>query len=94
LLTVHDYIGILDETVDDSENFRSSRPSLIGLILRQSVQPVQYRFDILLSETLLYRSGYAAFSKVTYKQEWTYSIVSDQVFWLPALVWRVTPPSS
>ena len=51
LLTVRDHAHILDETVDDLEGLRCSSSSFI---LRESVQPVQDRLDVLLSENFLH----------------------------------------
>ena len=47
LLTIHDFVHILDETVNQFENLRCGST---GLILRESVYPVQRRLDVLLSK--------------------------------------------
>jgi hypothetical protein len=54
LLTIdvsHDLIHILYEGMDDPENLRRRRPSLI---FRESVKPLQYCFDVLLSKMFFY----------------------------------------
>jgi hypothetical protein len=50
LLTVHDHIHILGKTMDDFEYLNCSH---LDLILRESVQPLQYRLDVLLSKLFL-----------------------------------------
>jgi hypothetical protein len=50
--TTHDHARILDETVDYLEGLSCSSPNLF---LRESVQPLQDRVDILLSEKSLYK---------------------------------------
>jgi len=72
LLTVHDRAHILDETVDDLEDLSCGCPSLI---LRESVQPLQDRFDVLLSENPLHKFDYVAVSKATRQREKTHLIV-------------------
>ena len=62
LLTIHEHVDILDETVDNLESLSGCRPSLV---LGESVQPLQDRLDVLLSETFLYKFDCVAFSKVT-----------------------------
>jgi hypothetical protein len=66
LLTFHDHPHILDEIVDDLQNLGYGRP---GLISRESVQSVQNRLDVLLSEMLLYKFDCVAVSKVTCQRE-------------------------
>ncbi len=53
LLTVHDHVHILDETIDDFENLHGGH---VSLILRESVQPLQYHLDFLLSKAFLSKS--------------------------------------
>jgi hypothetical protein len=71
LLTVHDHARILDETVDDLESLSCGSPSLV---LRESVQPLQDRLDILLSEKFLYKFDCVMLSKIARQREWTHLI--------------------
>ena len=64
LLTVHDLRHILHEAVDDLENLSCGSPSLV---LRETVQSLQDRLDVLLPENFLYRFDCYAISKVTRK---------------------------
>jgi len=66
LLTIHGHANILRETVDNLQSLSCCCPSLI---LRESVQPLQDRLDILLSETVLNKFDYIALSKVTSRWE-------------------------
>jgi hypothetical protein len=50
--TIHDHPHILDETIDDFESLRCGRPSLV---LGESIQPLQHRFDLVLSQKFLYK---------------------------------------
>ena len=50
LHTIHYYLHIMDKAVDDLEGLRCSYPSLV---LGESVEPFQYRLDVLLSKELL-----------------------------------------
>ena len=50
LLTVHNYPHILDETMNNLEGLCRGYPSLI---LGESIQPLEYHFDVLLSKNLL-----------------------------------------
>jgi hypothetical protein len=52
VLTVHDHTHILEKTVDYLESLSGSS---FSLVLRQPVQPLQDRLDILLSEKFLYK---------------------------------------
>jgi hypothetical protein len=52
LLTVNGYVHILDKTIHDFENLPCGYPSFV---LCQSVQPLQYRLDILPSEIVLWK---------------------------------------
>jgi hypothetical protein len=72
LLTVHDRAHILGETVDDLENLSPGRPSPI---LRESVQPLRDRLDVLLSENLFDKFDCVFLSKVTRQQERTHLVV-------------------
>jgi hypothetical protein len=49
-LTVHHNPHILDKTVYNLERLRCGYPSLI---LCESIQPLEYRFDVILSKKLL-----------------------------------------
>jgi hypothetical protein len=53
LLTIHNHAHIPDETVDDLKSLSRGSPSHI---LCESVQSVQDRLNILLSEVFLYKS--------------------------------------
>jgi hypothetical protein len=50
LLTVHHHRHILDKAINDFEGLRGSYPSLI---LGESIQPLEYCLDLVLSEKLL-----------------------------------------
>ena len=50
LLTFHYHSHILNKTVDDLEGLRCGYPSLV---LGESIQPLEYRLDALLSKELL-----------------------------------------
>ncbi len=50
LLTIHHHLHILDKTINDFKGLRRSYPSLI---LGESIQPLEYSLDFLLSEKLL-----------------------------------------
>jgi hypothetical protein len=71
LLTIYDNPHILDETVYDLESLSRVRPSLV---LRESVQPLQDRFNVLFSETFLYEFDCVVLSKVTQQRERTHLI--------------------
>jgi hypothetical protein len=49
LLTVHHHLHILDKTMDDLEDLRYRLP---GLVLRQSIQPLDHRLHFLLADKL------------------------------------------
>jgi hypothetical protein len=74
LLTGHDHPHILDETVDDLESLRCGSPSLV---LRESVDSLQDRLDVLLSFLEEFDCQCIALSKATRpsQQEQTHSIV-------------------
>jgi len=61
LLTTHEFLHVLDESVDNSERMSCSSP---GLILRQSVEPLQDCLDVLLLEKCLYKFDWVVVSKV------------------------------
>ncbi len=71
MLTIHDHTNILRETVDNLESLSRCCPRL-RVILRESVQLLQDRLDILLSETVLNKFDYIALSKVTSRREHTH----------------------
>jgi hypothetical protein len=58
LLTVHEHLHVLHETIDALQSLRCCRPSLV---LRESIQPLQHRFDFILSKELLYEFHCATF---------------------------------
>jgi hypothetical protein len=61
LLTIHHHPNILNKTVDNFEGLRRGYPSLI---LGESIQPLDYRFDVLLSKKLLNEFFYVLLSQV------------------------------
>jgi hypothetical protein len=68
-LTVHELPHILYETIDDPESLSCGSPSLV---LRESVQPLQGRLDVLFPEKFLHKSDCAALSKVSRQGEHTF----------------------
>ena len=60
-LTVHHHPHILDKTIHNLERLRCSYPSLV---LGESIQPVEYSFDVLLSKELLKKFFCAGLSQV------------------------------
>jgi hypothetical protein len=73
LLTGHDHPHILDETVDDLESLRCGSPSLV---LRESVNSLQDRFDVLLSFLEEFDCIVLSKAKRPSQREQTHSIVS------------------
>jgi len=61
LLTIHELPHILGESVDNSERMSCSSP---GLVLRQSVEPLQDCLDVLLLEKIPYKFDCVVVSKV------------------------------
>jgi hypothetical protein len=61
LLTVHYLFHILEKAVDDLEGLCCGYPSLVD---GESVQPLEYRLDVLLSEELLNKFFCVASSQV------------------------------
>ena len=57
-LTVHHHPHILDKTINDFEGLRGSYPSLI---LGEPIQPLEYCFDLLLSNKFLKKKFWDAF---------------------------------
>ena len=69
-LTVHDHPHILDETVDDLKSLSCGSPSLI---LRESVESLQNRLNVLIS--FLEEFDCIALSRATRELERTHHIV-------------------
>jgi hypothetical protein len=72
LLTIHDHTDVLHETVNDLEGLGCRCP---GLVLGQSVQPLQDRLDVLLPEGFLYKFDCIMVREVISQQERTHLIV-------------------
>ena len=72
LLTIHDHTDVLHETVNDFEGLGCRCPSLV---VGQSVQPLQGRLDVLLSDRRLYKFDYIMVREVISQQERTHLIV-------------------
>ena len=68
MLTVHDHLHILDETVDNFEGLSCCNP---GLVMRESVESLQDGLDVLLS--LLHKLDWIALSKATPQREPTHT---------------------
>ncbi len=49
LRTIHNYFHILHKTIHNLERLRRGRPSLFMV---QSIQPLQYRFSLIISQKL------------------------------------------
>jgi len=62
LLTIHDHPHTLDKTVNDLKNVSCGSQSLVAC---ESVQPLQDRLEVLLSENFLHRFDCVELSKVT-----------------------------
>lgn len=60
--TSHEFLHILQESVDDTESLSCSD---LMLVLRESVQPLENWRDILMLEKFLYIFDCVALSKVT-----------------------------
>jgi len=73
LLTIHELPHILGESVDNGERMSCSSP---GLVLRQSVEPLQHCLDVLLLEEFLYKFDYVVLSNVKRRRERTHLIVA------------------
>jgi hypothetical protein len=73
LRTIHDHAHILDEAVDALESLSSGSPNLV---LRESVQPLQHRFDVLPSEKFPYKFYYIALRNVLLQRERTHLAVA------------------
>ena len=61
LLTVHHHPRSLGKTVDNLNNLRCSYP---GFILRESIQPLDNRADVLPSRKLLYKIFWVTLNQV------------------------------
>jgi len=61
-LTIHGHPHALDETMNDSKRLGCGGPSFV---VCESVQPLQDRLDIFLSENLLHKFDCDALSQVT-----------------------------
>jgi hypothetical protein len=73
LLTVHHLFHILEKAVDDLEGLRRGYPSLV---LGESVYPLQYRLDVLLSKELLEKLFCVSFESgnIIHRQRRTYLV--------------------
>jgi len=72
LLTFHDHAHILDETMDDLESLSGGSASLVP---SESVQPLQDRLNVLLSEKFLHKFDCVVLSKTSRQRDYTHSIV-------------------
>ena len=72
LLTIHELLHILDESVDNSERMSCSG---LGFVLRQSVKSLQDCLDVFLVEESLYKLDCVVLSNVKRQREWTHLIV-------------------
>ena len=61
LLTIRELPHILDDSVDNSERLSCSSP---GLVLRQTVKPLQDCLDVLFLDKFLYKFDCMVLSKV------------------------------
>jgi len=64
LLTIHEVPHILYESVDNSKSMSCSSP---GLILHQSVKPLQHCLNVLLLEEFIYVFDCVVLSKVKHR---------------------------
>lgn len=88
-LTVQVLPHILDKTMDNPESLGCRCPSLV---LRESIQPLQDQFDVVIPEKLRYNFDCVAMSKVSYQRECTHSTVAAGILRSPKRVWRVAQP--
>jgi len=72
LLTFHDHTHILDKTMDDFESLSGGSSSLIP---SESVQPLQDRLNVLLSEKFLHKFDCVGLRNILRQQDETHSIV-------------------
>ena len=61
LLTIHEFPHVLDESVDNSERMSCS---ILGLVSRQSVKPLEDCLDVRLIEKFLHKFDCVVLSKV------------------------------
>jgi len=73
LLTIHELPHVLDESVDNSERMSCS---VLGLVSRQSVKPLQDCLDVPLLEKFLYKFDCVVLSKVKSRRERTHVVVA------------------
>ena len=64
LLTIHGHPHALDETMDDGKGLGCGSPSFV---VRESVQSLQDRLDVFLSENFLHKFDCDALSQVTHQ---------------------------
>jgi hypothetical protein len=62
LLTIHCHSHIMDKAADDLEGLRCGYPSLV---LGESVEPLEYRLDVLLSKGRLNKLFCVALNQLT-----------------------------
>jgi len=84
-LTIHELPHVLDESVDNSERMGCS---ILGLVSRQPVKPLEDCFDVLLLEKFLDKFDCVLLSKEKRRRERTHLIVVASVLLLPERVWR------
>jgi len=73
LFTIHDFIHILDETMNHFENLRCGS---MGLILGETIYSLQHCPDVVFSKQFFCRIFCVGLSKVaTIQWEWTYEFV-------------------
>ena len=72
-LTIQELPHVLDESVDNSEH---TSCSILGLVSRQPVKPLEDCLDVLLLEKFLHKSDCVLLSKVKRRRERTHMIVA------------------
>ena len=72
-LTIHELPHVLSESVDNSESMRCS---ILGLVSRQPVKPLEDCLDVLLLEKFLDKFDCVVLSKEKLRRERTHSIVA------------------
>ena len=83
LLTIHELLHVLDESMDNSKGMSCSG---LGLVSCQPVKPLQDCRDVLLLEKSLYEFDCVALSEVKLGRERTHLIVAASVFLSPRRV--------
>ena len=73
MLTIHELPHVLGESVDNSESMSCS---ILGLVSRQSVKPLEDRLDVLLLEKFLDKFNCVMLSKAKRRRERTHLIVA------------------